>query len=266
MNQLEAIPVPFEHNGTKSRSMRRRSRHRAAFLATVFVATSLRVAGQELVPDILYDTSLSQLPVWVSSQLLAEEPSAISPEYWDDLLGWNAGFLGVAESDDCALQPLAPHEVEIIGNRGPKRTVHTELRQSFANAAWVGLFEVVGAESGFQGLTPGTLLRLSPREIVKGSAPLSDRYLFYPAGKVALKGREFCVAAEELPQLPTVGGRLILLSLERQEHRELLWDWDSLAVIVFPSGELADFPTWFAGARAGSAEEVVARLRGGGQG
>jgi len=75
---------------------------------------------------------------------------------------------------------------------------------------------VVGRKPGFLNGTPGYLLRLKVLDTFKTSAQIGPRdfiYFFYPKGEFEAGGYRFCVVQPELPAVPWLGDRLLIMPL-----------------------------------------------------
>jgi hypothetical protein len=146
----------------------------------------------------------------------------------------------------------------------------SDLDTALREAHFVLHARVTGAAGGFQASTPGTLLRLSPLRVARGTTTTKGPfYVFVPLGRVRVGNKVICKNDPEYAGLPEPGDEVLILSAPPGNEYNNQLDLETPGdLIVIHSGKLL-FPKMYQESLAndpgphGTPAELLDRIKGG---
>lgn len=145
--------------------------------------------------------------------------------------------------------------------------VNTPDRTSLAKAARTSeliLLGTVTARSfGFEGYTPGQLLRIRRDEVLKGEREaLSEYYVFVPVGEFTIGEKKICKTDKRYAEPPQIGDQVLLFVPEHFRRDDAyLTILDEHGLVTLKQTGEASLPRRLRG-EAANREQVLARVRG----
>jgi hypothetical protein len=126
-------------------------------------------------------------------------------------------------------------------NQGPSSSLDAATRK--AKLLLRGL--VTAAAPGFRGTEAGTLLEITPQEVVKGfvSPRGGPYYVFVPIAFFTIKDRKYCAFNPDYPSLPEVGDQLLVFVRDTESFgSSFLPLFDGTDLIVLKKDAGVDLP------------------------
>ena len=200
--------------------------------------SGLLAQAQEM-PQVGYYPDLpNERPHWVAAEEALGEDGRWDPTYFDE--GVRSRLRRLLSREPRGSDGCIEKRNEIPGLRADAIKNLELLSQ---REGWIFLAEVTGLTAGFQGGEPGTLIRIEPRQILKGpSDRLYPHYVFFPVGTVPVGNKSLCVTDLRYPELAKVGESMLLfVPMISANQGEFLFGADSMA-ITFPDGGGASLP------------------------
>ena len=161
--------------------------------------------GHPPMPEILWFKPYYQDAVFVSSERLFLESGVVDRSLLQE--GWAFAierFMERTEEDGCVRVNSADDYFD-----SPPADVR-DLESALGQSDTVLRGVVSGTLPGFSFSRPGTLVRITTTEALKGQAPGEDRLIFFPLGVFEAQGKQICVENSSWPDLPDLGDQVVL--------------------------------------------------------
>lgn len=157
------------------------------------------------IPNVLYEIGEPDRPIFYRLEALQRPDGSIDI---DKLSYTVRSELESPKKPTAECIPILPPLLDFI------TSYRSSLEEALTTSDWVFVAEVRATAKGFygtRGMTAGTLLKVLPSEILKGTSSYGPEYISMPVAEFRLGGQSFCASDPEYAPLPAVGDRVLLL-------------------------------------------------------